>query len=278
MFNRVIATFIVSTLAVSVSGCDKISYVSHKVGLRGCGGESPSPGPAGVSEGLVLWIDASEASSVISEGDRLKQLSDKSGNENHFKAVAGKEPLLTPNVFGKKAAATFDGRSSAMVVEDLVLKTFSTIFVVLKAVEQTGIILEHHSANADPAYGGNGFILYSRSTPRWLFARSDLAHTDRGWGNWLGLESTILTLNYGPDEQELYKNREPLKKGELSGSLLRNSEFTETLNLGSRGAGSTLVFNGHIGAVVIYQCQLSEKERLAVYDHLKQRFGIREPI
>ena len=84
-------------------------------------------------EGLRLWLDASDASTLEVQGSVVARWRDKSGVGNN--AVAVGKPMLLPNGFSGHSAITFSGRD-ALSVAALTRKAGPiTVFIVSRRTE-----------------------------------------------------------------------------------------------------------------------------------------------
>ncbi len=74
--------------------------------------------PAELGESLVLWLDASDASSVILNGSKVVQWSDKSGQGNNaVQAAASLQPTYSLEGLNGKNIITFDGVSDGFQLD-----------------------------------------------------------------------------------------------------------------------------------------------------------------
>jgi hypothetical protein len=65
--------------------------------------------PSQIGDSLVLWLDASDASTIILNGSRVSQWSDKSGNNSHVtNSTAATQPLYELTSFNDKPSVYFD--------------------------------------------------------------------------------------------------------------------------------------------------------------------------
>ena len=86
-----------------------------------------------VTTGLKLWLDASDGSTIVSDGTgAIQQWSDKSGSGNHAtQPTAGERPVLNSGALNGKPAVRFDGSDDGMVIADsLSLGRPYTVFIV----------------------------------------------------------------------------------------------------------------------------------------------------
>ena len=86
-----------------------------------------------VTSGLKLWLDASDGSTIVSDGSgNIQQWSDKSGSGNHAtQPTAGERPTLASTALNGKPAVRFDGSDDGLVIADsLSLGRPYTVFIV----------------------------------------------------------------------------------------------------------------------------------------------------
>lgn len=86
-----------------------------------------------INSGLLLWLDASDSSTVINDGSGyVMRWEDKSGNNYHAtQSTSASRPTLNSNALNGKAAIRFDGSNDGMFISDSLYLTRSyTVFIV----------------------------------------------------------------------------------------------------------------------------------------------------
>jgi len=207
-------------------------------------------GPATVTSGLVLELDAGNIKSYPTTGTTWF---DKSGNANNGTLVNG--PTFNTGSLG---SIVFDG------IDDYVTGSLSnlseyTLCVMVKIISYTvggGILGGINPADPYIQLGGGN---------TWQFNNAFIANNPPVLSQWtyvVGVQTSTLT-------QSLY----------LNGNLTANA-FSRTSNLGSgyvigrRELSGPVYINCHVGTTQIYNRALSADEVLQNYNATKTRFGL----
>ena len=81
----------------------------------------------------LLWLDASDLSTITHSNGLVSQWADKSGNENNAsQATDSYMPTLISNGLGGKSVVQFDGINDYITSSDLNITQSYTIFLVAK--------------------------------------------------------------------------------------------------------------------------------------------------
>ncbi len=88
----------------------ELNDVGHALQQKyGVAGAFTAPAQLGVTNGLQLWLDANDATTLIMSGNEVTQWSDKSGNNHHAVALdSAKRPQLNYDVIGGRPALAFN--------------------------------------------------------------------------------------------------------------------------------------------------------------------------
>jgi hypothetical protein len=207
--------------------------------------------------GLVLWLDAADASTLfqadngttpaVADADPVGYWGDKSGNGKHaIQAVAGSRPALKLAQQNGKNVVRFDGNSDSLSIAGVTLSSFA-IFAVMK--NSTNSVLMEHSANAS---ANNGHYFYSNNSGSLTVRRGGSSHNTTAGVNWGNTGSTILmTGEFQGTLVNTILRVNGSSVGTGSGGDLTASTVTDTLYLGAR-AGSSLYLTGDYMEIVIY--------------------------
>jgi hypothetical protein len=238
--------------------------------------------------GYMLWLDASNASSIIALGSSVVQWNDLSSNKYNFaQYTSANQPTTGTRTINGKNVIDFDGTNdkiistnSSSVWNPLHNATGATMFLVMSLdVNQDQPIF---TTSNDTTQRGVWF--YSRITGT-SFAGAILNGTSN---NFVALEygstytaNTPLVIasvwnasNATPaDRIKLYKN-----SGSVEGTFQESTQsFTSSnaihpMYIGSWPASNA--FNGVIGEILMYPGVLSDANRNAVSDYLKTKWGV----
>ena len=231
--------------------------------------------PLPVTIGNVLWLDASDASTITIGGGGVSQWADKSIMSNHFAQTdVNRQPATGANTLNSLNVLTFDDAGS----QDYLTRagvlagndddyTYYTVFrptknAVMSVYEQ--------------ASGGNG-------------ARSAVLLVNAKYGfNGQNNDKHDL-VSYGPDQWRV-SDMEINNAGGPNVSLYDNDvPYTGTtgnpgaLNIGTTAStvgkkvtGNSEYFDGDIAEIIIYDRVLLPTERLAVRDYLDQKWALND--
>ncbi len=126
------------------------------------------PAPLPVATGATLWLDASDASTIVPGGGGVQMWIDKSGDGHHAtQGNAAAQPVVNATAVNGQPAVRFDGSDDGMVIDDsLVLGRPYTVFTVDQYYGGTqGRTLQGRAANwltgkwaGKNAHYANGFV------------------------------------------------------------------------------------------------------------------------
>ena len=241
---------------------------------RRFGGSAPAFLPTSIS-GNVLWLDASDTSSMSFSGgtSNITQWRDKSGLNNH--ATSYNTPVLTANAINTyQAVATpttqyFLGATS-------ITGTTLTVFSVAqtsRAIPNTGI--DQRLVSLENA----GYVDYTRDDGVIaLFNQggSSTISTYRNYQFGIIAESAI-TRNAPFQAVSKYDGTNGFlwKDGVSGGSNASTGTFAITkYGIGNQANPTTEYWNGAIGEVLIYNVGLNDTQRQKVEGYLGWKWGL----
>jgi hypothetical protein len=110
-------------------------------------------------KGLVLWLDASDRTTLTLSGTSISAWKDKSGQGNNAtQVVASSQPTFGPRLINGKPVVNFDGVSQWLMVQNIVTSA-NTVIVVFRATttatsDFNGLITCRNDANANKLSAG----------------------------------------------------------------------------------------------------------------------------
>lgn len=264
----------------SLSSC--VDLESSEARVRAAGvSEDPL-----VTDGLVLWLDASDATSLTVDGsNKVSQWRDKSGNGNHAGQATGvNQATLTPNSLNSLPSIVFDGVDDYFRIEDhaTLRPDEITVFVVGKATAYTTYAATFLNKSTDYAFWNDGYGLNVMEDPfqdQFQFWVSDYYpindyqnHVRVPYGQyhlWAG--------SYGNDLSSFWIDGDlAATETTLSGAIVHSSR---AMTLGMSYLGTTEValadpLNGEMAEVLIYNRALSDAEREQVERYILSKWGV----
>ncbi|HOL18158.1 MAG TPA: hypothetical protein PLY40_07750 [Bacillota bacterium] len=126
----VLAIMTITLVAAMVSGASYSWYTD----LASVGPNIFTAAELLVTEGLVLWLDASDADTLTLDGNKVVGWADKSGNGNDAKQLnVNNQPTYESNVINGKPVVRFDGIDDFMDgVSSPTIQQSGTLFIVAR--------------------------------------------------------------------------------------------------------------------------------------------------
>jgi len=224
--------------------------------------------------GLVGWYDALDAS-TITTSTGVSQWRDKSGLSHHAnQSTGGDQPLLTGNIDGK-TVPSFNGSSQRLVI------TYAAAIGGLVDYSIFGVARDGATGNAFRAWWGQAES--SLNTTRKYFIGTNSSGFAVGAvgseGGVLGLAG-VATRRSGT-MADLYTVRRTSaaatfrQNGFLRATVNSPATLTstESLTIGSN-VGTTFLWLGDIGEILVYDRGLSATETAAVEAYLSKKWGV----
>ena len=248
-----------------------------------------------VTDGLVLWVDASVQSIALAPfgigdyvtGARVAKWLDGSGHDRHLLQSEEKaRPRM--RIDGKLAAVRFDGRGAHLSLKDLGLKFDElTIFLVAAPFSNAGSFRGLLSMHAERQFD----YLSGLNIDQGAFASTkfDVLNVEgAGAGGMQNLRTQnnpflqfrrlAVTSAVGPEGVALFVDGEPEGKRARTDSVVQMDEVI----IGGRYYGGMEeprgFFDGEVAEIIIYDRVLSDEERTAVDQYLAAKYATTGPI
>jgi len=208
-----------------------------------------------VETGLRLWLDASDASTVVNGAGGVQTWMDKSGNNFHAtQANASQQPALNATALNGRPAVRFDGADDGLVIDDgLSLGRPYTVFTVDQYYgTPAGRTLQGRDANwLTGKWGGNnayfaGSFVYNSAAALNVAAIGDA----QGYGN-----SSAYSLNGIDVTQSPSATGVPGRLGLVGGGLHNEQGRAD------------------VAEVIVFDRALSFHERSQVGLYLREKYG-----
>lgn len=245
--------------------------------------------------GLELWLDASDSSTITATGSPLKvsQWNDKSGNARHVTQATGTaQPSSGVNTQNGLNVLTFDGGDWLQVAtaSDFTVLHNGTNYIIAGVVQYTNTFNGMWMGNTQNNNGERGFWLYRTST-------NNLSHlVDNGNavnttvtnnGNMgIGTVVNVITLLADPDNStaaersSLYRNNGSAQKNNVGTTAPSTLAPTARLAIGaaastSVGGNASFGMTGRIAEVVIVAgSDATETNRLKLLNYLNAKWAV----
>ncbi|MBM4148763.1 MAG: hypothetical protein FJ224_06940, partial [Lentisphaerae bacterium] len=220
----------------------------------------------GTISGLSLWLDASDASSVVKDGNNIvTKWLDKAGSNRHADQVLGL-PVFSGGALNGNSVLTFSG--SDLLSTTYNFDSLNTNYTIFTVARYTG--------------GANNRVI-SSTTRNWMFGfhggRDECFHAE-GWIYQGGNANTSWHLHAG----EVRKAADPVAAFWKDGvQLERYSTGSDNANYlpGRMAFGGLNYVNGtelsacQVAEVLVYDRQLSQDEHQRVGAYLTAKWGLR---
>ena len=212
------------------------------------------------TDGLQLWLDASEAASRNELVTGRYELLDKSGNG--FTASAPTAQLPTLSTIGNREAVAFDGISQFLGAAGIGLTNpeISIFIVAQHSLTGADVILSSSGA-------GTGFLIsateFNLNLGEAITPTSSLASE--------GIESYRFLLDGTDSQKTIRRNLSPLQAETQNAP----NAFTgiNGVVIGTNAAQS--VFSAlRLGELIIYNRKLSDAETLSIETYLREKWGL----
>lgn len=247
------------------------------------------PGTLFPPSGMQLWLDASDASTIVfnSNSSNVSQWNDKSGNgRNVFQTSTANQPFYDPNSLNSKNTIKFISGFNTLLsnlTSANLLQGVSgwTIFTVARSTNPTGNQNLCTICSDAAATASRASVQYGQVTNNTVSIRVRRLDADAGANveasSAFGLVYGYFTgrCSYDNTTGEIYEN------GVLMGisTTFLTSGITSTDNgsvgLGSRPDGAGInSLDGSIAEVLVYGSALSDGDRLLVEGYLKTKWGL----
>ena len=224
-----------------------------------------------VTDGLKLWLDASDAASLgVDATGQVSQWSDLSGGGHHAVQVTeSMRPTYTPAGLAGRASLSFNG-ANVMVTASFMNYSNHTIFVVAQATATA----ENDILSSGTLFTGNDILLMN-------FANIYRGHYWFGSGGDYVSADSVLPSIWAPAIYEQTVDDASLRisrNGQLDRAVAAGGPHPDVLKpvcLGSRFINGGANFVGEMSEVLVYDRALSDAERMQVSEYLAAKWLIK---
>jgi hypothetical protein len=239
-----------------------------------------------LTEGLVLWLDASDSSYMtVDSSNKVTQWRDKSGNSNHANQTnSSNQPTLTLNRLNPQPSIVFDGVDDFFRVEDHTsLKPSEiTLFFVGKATAYTSYAATFINKSSNYFFWNDGYglnVMEDSSQDQFQFWVNNYKPTST-YQNLVQIPYGAFHLwngSYGNNISSFWVDGTLLSTElKLTGNI-QNSSRAMTIGISYESTAETTVsdpINGEIAEIIIYNRSLSDTERKQVEKYIHDQWGI----
>jgi hypothetical protein len=237
----------------------------------------PVSPPGGVSAGMQLWLDASDANtlydattggSLVAADGGVARWEDKSGNGRHAtQATSGSRPLRKDAVQNGRNVLRFDGSSSFFSLSPIAIPASYSAFFVFSRPSQDAhsiIIGNTQELTADNRYLAWWFsdnVVYSKSNAD--FSTHGAASTSAG---------AFLVSDIRNGTTSVATRRNGLSLATVTtGNAISNATAG---NLDLVGRNQSVCISGDICEIILYDSALADARLAATESYLMTKWGI----
>jgi hypothetical protein len=221
----------------------------------------PQPVP---SDGILLWLDASDSVSVeLDEQGRIQRWRDRSGNASHAAADHTERcPLLVPDTLAGRPVARFSGAACLEVPgSSSFLRTADAYTIVFVARGHQGTLLSKGTGETEGSLAIADGTSGIRAGGRELSARTDRP-----------TEFRVRTVQSEPESLRWFVDGEDCGTcAEATGAVTSRSRLRIGCVLRS-GQGEASFFVGDLAELIVYGRPLEDQERAELEEHLKKKW------
>ncbi len=208
-------------------------------------------------DGLVLWLDGSDADTITESSGLISEVTDKSANDKNGTASADVRPTLVSSVQNGRSVMRFDGADDYLNINSSVV--YRTIFVVAKSDDASfsnypGIVGDYTGTSPSNGHIVNGVD----GTTKIASATSNYTSAYRN--------GTSIAGSSGHDFSPL--NEFWIGSFELSSSITNTTSAIGMINGGGR------YWDGDIAEIIAYNVALDNTDRALVEAYLSTKWGI----
>lgn len=238
--------------------------------------------PGGIGNGLVLWLDGSDATTVTSSGGAVSAWADKSGSGRTFtQSTTAQKPSVDTTTFSGLSALSFNTDKNLVASSPLTLPATFSAFMVVYYPASTGasrstVIMNTASAGSIQS-GSDHFGLFS--TPG-FGGYQEIAAKQSSGGSITAVYNDANLISTSKVQMSVVADGVStnllLRRGGANLSKAAPSTaFTagQTWNQIGETASATYTSNGVIAEIVAYNRTLNSTEYAAVESYLKTKWG-----
>jgi len=288
-----IGTNVVPAAAAPNSAASGLWTVREQESLKRAGTWPVIP-PGGVSAGLQLWLDASDAStlfnattggSLVAADGAVARWEDKSGNGRHFtQSTSGSRPARKTNQQNGLDALLFDGSNDHLIggdYLDLNGTNQMTMFLAIKTLTSNAASLELINKR-DGTGGDSGWVVSLSSTSVLGLVLIDNAtyfayESNSAVAANNGAVFTVKTIAGSPSTSSaLHRNGSLLASSVIANETASAANISKAVYIGILELNSVFArpFSGNFCEVIAYNSNLSDANRAAVESYLISKWGI----
>lgn len=216
-----------------------------------------------VTDGLALWLDASDLSTITESGGSVSQWSDKSESMDHLVQASGSlQPVTGAETLNGRNVLTFAGAEQLDFTTGRTFSGGATFFIV-------------HEPDSTSAGGLVGSKVYAASQKLMILASTYFTRLINGGTS----TSSVLVANTSPAILTYRRNTEDLADLFVNGGDL-NRLFSDVAQSGdivwSRVGNTSLTqyYSGKIAEIIMFDRELSNDEINSVGQYLSNKWGI----
>jgi len=231
---------------------------------------------------LSVWLDANDTS--FSNNDAVSTWTNKGSGNDTTQSDSSKRPIFKTNLLNGKPGVQFDGSNDCLQITSLPLNTYISVFVVAKT-ETTGLPFVEHSANTNNT---DGIFIYGGTFSTGQVNRGGNKNsTDVATGStWFGNTPTqaCWIINEIPSAGTMFTiwkdgtSQGPFSVVSGNNTAISNSSVTETLNIGARNNGASVLTDGDWHELIIYNTALSTTDRQKLEGYLAHKWGLTDNL
>lgn len=218
-----------------------------------------------IRSGLVLFLDASDSSSMTNDGGGLiSQLRDKSGQNNNANATTTARPTLIASAKAGKSVLRFNGSANFLTLTStIILSGEFTRFIVVMNTQSTGNRFYFgHTTNQKEGYSSGTPIKYALRVVTSVDVANDYPITVNNYGIIFSARDSGNIVQWG-------SNNTPLSNLFSGAAQAGNTAMSQ---IGKDEV--TSFWNGDIAEVLIYNRRLSPSEVDSVKQYLNSKWQI----
>ena len=240
------------------------------------GAATPAFTPASV-EGLVLWLDASDESTITDAEGAVSQWNDKSGEANH--ATQGSSARMPAT-----GAATFNSLNAMRFDQDFVSTPLDHLFNVLRGF----VVYQRTGSHSNVV--NNLTVVVGGTSSSGIGGRYNLYFNDAGTapgsfglqcrvGSTGSTTSTTIVRDDNLNIHEFYGDASVLKYRLNGGTEESTAVDTRNANagnvrIGADSAGTTYLLRADVGEILLYNQEPSTADLTSIREYLATKWGI----
>lgn len=244
----------------------------------------------------VLWLNASDASSITLDGTAVTAWASRVGSASVTQSVTNNAPAYASSVAGlnNRPALLFDGTNDVLLNTATGLLATGSPAMTLIIAHRTGASLGTNcifDIAQGSAYAGNGTIrrlLVSQAFGSPHAANAPyvaIGNRDASYANSVTSASTayihslavVGDANTSASNPLYYRNGANSVRALATGTAFTDGSISFTpqrFSVGSSSQGAAEFYTGHVAEVLLYSRVLSDSERLRIERYLGTKYGI----